>query len=366
MRSAFSGTIEHMRLHAVFMVFLACPALAQKPLSADFTFATAIAKLKAVDFAEAEAGFRTVAGLEPDRLRGYLGVAQVYMAQKKADEAIGYLRAEAEKMPNRADLRVAIGDTEVRAGLYDQALSEFQGVLKRLDPVADAELNVPRGVPGSTLPGMSAADSLAQSVQVLTVQDTTSKGEASIHLRLAELFRYKQDHSAAVREWQRTAELLPRTGWILASLGMEQEAAAKPEDAIKTYRESLAAQGENAMVLNNLAFLLAEHGGDLYEALRMARHAGNLVPGSPDILDTQGWIALKQGNLDDALGTFLRIVLRQPGRPEFRKHLAMALTLRGVHSKEIDELVKALNAPPVAGDDQNILALIDKTEKKQQ
>lgn len=356
--------MEHMRFIPVFLVFLACSAPAQKPSAGDSIFSGAIVKLKTADFTEAEAGFRKLAELEPDRLRGYLGVAQVYMAQKKTDEALGYLQGEAAKSPDRLDFHLAMGDIAVRAGQYDLALSEFQSVLKRLDPVADAELNVPRGVPGAAVVQMSAADAVATSVQVLTVRDSTLKGEASIHLRLAELYRNKQDHAAAVQEWQKTSDLLPKTGWILGNLAMEQDAVSQPEAAIKSYRESLAVDGDNATALNNLAFLLAEHGGDLFEALRLARRAGNLMPGSPDILDTQGWIALKQGNLDDAVGTFLRIVLRQPGRPEFRRHLAMAMTQRGVHSPAIDELVKALNAPAVAGDEENILALLDKTAKK--
>jgi tetratricopeptide (TPR) repeat protein len=353
-----------MRFLPVALLFLSCSAVAQKPATADSVFVGAVVKLRGGNFVDAESGFRRTAEMEPDRIRGHLGVAQVFMAQKNVAGAMGYLKAEAEKNPQRLDLPVALGDTAVRAALYDLAITRFQSVLAHLDDATAKTLEVPRGASAATLNHDPAADPLAESLQVLTVRDLTPKGAAGVHLRLAEVLRFKGDHAEALNEWQKTSELLPNTGWVLANLGLEQEVTGRKADAMKTYRECLTVAPDNPLVLNNLAFLLSESGGDLYESLRYARRAALLAPGNPEIMDTQGWIAMKQGHLDDAIGTFLKNLLREPGKPEFRKHLAMALTQRGVHSPEIDELVKALNAPVVAGDDARILQLLDKTEKK--
>src|SRR2546425_670988 len=130
----------------------AMDTLGQKTAPADAVFVAALSNLKLMKFPEAEAGFRKLTELEPGGIRGYLGVAQVYMAQKKQAEALAWLRAESDRQPLRLDLHVVIGDTAFRAGQSDLALSEFQTVLGRLDPKTDSALEVPRGAPGATLP----------------------------------------------------------------------------------------------------------------------------------------------------------------------------------------------------------------------
>ena len=352
-----------MRYFLPVLLVIATAGLAQTPVPADSLFVSAVVNLKAAKFAQAEADFRRVTVMEPDRLRGHLGVAQVYLAQRKTDGALTYLRAESEKLPMSPDLRVAIGDTAVRGGQYDIALVEFQGVLAHLSMKSAIELDVPRGAAGGTLLTDPRADPLSESLRVLTVQDYTPKGAAGIYLRLAEVYRLRLDHTASVIAWQKTAELLPGKDWVLANLGLEQETAGQIQDAMKSYRATLELNPNNALILNNLAYLMADHGGDLYEALRFARRAGNLVPDSLEILDTQGWIALRQGFGDDAVGTFVRIIRKQPDRPEFRKHLALALAQTGPHSAGRDALIEALNRPPVAGDTQKILTLLNQVNK---
>jgi tetratricopeptide (TPR) repeat protein len=353
-----------MRIAPTALLFLVCAAAAQKAGPADSAFSGAVSDLKQGHFADAEAGFRKVTDIEPDHVRGFLGVTQVYMAHQKSDEALMYLRKQVERLPDRLDLQVLLSDTEVRAGNLDVSPSILQNVLNRLDPKASAELDIPRGAAGGTMYRSSAANPLAESLQVLTGRDLTPKGAAGIHVRLAELFRLRNDHASAIAEWEKSSSLLPRTSWILANLALEQESGGKRLDAMKSYRESLAVFPDTPLVLNNLAFLIAETGGDLFEAMRLARRAETLAPGSVDVLDTQGWIALKQDFLDDATGTFQRVVEKAPGNPEFRKHLAMALIKRNIHSPAIDELVKALDSPPVPGDEGKILALLQSAAMK--
>ncbi|MES1262448.1 MAG: hypothetical protein ABUS49_11995, partial [Acidobacteriota bacterium] len=116
----------------------------------------------------------------------------------------------------------------------------------------------------------------------------------------------------------------------------------------------------------NLAFLIADTGGDLYEALRFARRASTLSPRTPAIMDTEAWVALKQGFVDDALGTLLRVVGQEPANIEYRRHLSAAITQRAVRSTASDELVKALNRPPVPGDEEVIRSLLkDLTVEKE-
>jgi tetratricopeptide (TPR) repeat protein len=346
------------RPSAVFILLFACTVSFSQQKPEDKLFQEGVLRLKDSKFPEAEAAFRKVAELEPAGLRGSLGVAQVFFAQKQPDQAVRFLQAALAANPGRLDLLVALGDSAVRAGQPDLALAEYRLALTGASSAASEDLYVPRGAAGGTIVGRPA-DPVAESLNVLAGRDATPKGLAGIHLRLAETYRLRNDHIGAAEEWAKLSALMPKTGWILTNLGMEMEAAGKREDALKVYREVLAVDPSNAVVLNNLAFMIAETpGGDLFEALRLARRAKMLVPGSADIMDTEGWVSLKQGYVDDAIGTFLRVVSMQPVNPAFRKHLADAITQRGLHSPAVDALVKVLNSPPIAGDEEEVRNLL--------
>ena len=329
--------------------------LAQPPAKSPFQ--EGADSLKNSRFQEAESFFRKAAELETDNFGGLRGIALNLYALKKADEAIQFLRSETAKNPSRAELHLILGDFAVLLNRNELAVAEFKAAL----PVAEKlpDLYVPRGSPNGALV-LPAADAnpVTEAMRLLTGKDSTPKGPAGIHLRLAEVFSLNGDHAASAAEWRATADLIPKSPPVLTGLAMELEASGKSKDAITAYRESLSVRRNDPVVLNNLAYLIAETDGDLYEALRYARLANTLAPGSPEIMDTTGWVALKQGFIDDAVGTFLRVVDRQPENASYRKHLAQAINKAGVHSPASDELVKALLLPPVPGDGIKIREMI--------
>ena len=63
------------------------------------------------------------------------------------------------------------------------------------------------------------------------------------------------------------------------------------------------------MVLNNYAYHLATHGGDLTQAAKMSSLAIREQPNNPVFLDTYGWILHLQGQ-DDLAKFYLQKALR--------------------------------------------------------
>ena len=61
------------------------------------------------------------------------------------------------------------------------------------------------------------------------------------------------------------------------------------------YEEILALDPYNALVLNNYAYHLATHGGDLRRAEQMSQRAIRIESDNPTFLDTYGWILFQQG-----------------------------------------------------------------------
>ncbi len=344
----------------LLLAFVILPgAGAQQPATAtaEGLFQEGLVALKGERYADAEAAFRKQMELAPENILAVLGVTQVYMAQKRSSDALRFLQDEAARRPARADLKLALGDTAVRAGQYDVAITALRAALQTGESGIPKDLSVPRGTGNVTAP-VKEADPVAASMNVLMARDATPKGEAGIHVRLAEALQLKKDPAGAAAEWQKVSELVPQNGAVLGNLAMQLESSGKKQDAIKTYREVLALTPTNAVALNNLAFLLADTGGDLYEALRLARRARAFAPGMANVIDTEAYVAMKQGFIDDALGSFLHVVEMEPDNVEFRKHLSAAITMRNIQSPATDNLTKALNRPFVPGDQEAIRALI--------
>jgi predicted Zn-dependent protease len=110
--------------------------------------------------------------------------------------------------------------------------------------------------------------------------------------------------------------------------------------------------------LNNIAYSLAETGGNLDEALRLAQHALQKKPGHPTLTDTLGWIYLKKGMKDSAVQTFTNLVRQQPQDPTFRYHLGMAFLEKGDKTKAKSEFEKSLSNQPSSEDERKMRELI--------
>ncbi len=74
---------------------------------------------------------------------------------------------------------------------------------------------------------------------------------------------------------------------------------------------------DNPVALNNMAYALAETGGDLDAALNMAQRAKQRLPHRLDVLDTLGWIYMKKNLSDSAIQLFREIVRQDPNRSTY-------------------------------------------------
>jgi tetratricopeptide (TPR) repeat protein len=263
--------------------------------------------------------------MEPGKIRGAMGVVQVFMAQDKPADAIAFLQGEIEKNPKRVDVRVLLGDTLLRAGRPATALAEFQKALDGMDFQSASELYVRRGpLPGSYVRGRTDA-MVQQALAVLGGQDATPKGSAGIYVRIAEVRITQRDFDWAIEALLKARASQPRDPIVLFNLAVVLEAGRRISEAIEAYRATLAVDPNNAIALNNLAFVLAENKGSLDEAWRYGKHAAELRPESSDIVDTLGWVALKKGWARDAAALFAQALVQQPRKADYRRHLLLAL-----------------------------------------
>ena len=97
--------------------------------------------------------------------------------------------------------------------------------------------------------------------------------------------------------------------------------------AIQHYKKILEKQPEHVAVLNNLAWVYSEQGDP--RALNIAERAYKLNPASPAIMDTYGWLLLKQGKAEQSLRLLQEAARALPGEPEVQYHMAAALYKTG-------------------------------------
>ena len=122
--------------------------------------------------------------------------------------------------------------------------------------------------------------------------------------------------------------------------------SGRTEDAEKAYRDTLALQSNNPLVKNNLAYLEAETGGNLDEALRLAQEASRAMPGDMALADTLGWIYFKKKNNDSAIQVLTNAVQKAPRQAIYHYHLAAALLEKGDRVDARKQLQEAMNNQP--------------------
>ena len=79
----------------------------------------------------------------------------------------------------------------------------------------------------------------------------------------------------------------------LTMSGLLLQAGGNQAEARKRFERAVAGDERAVVAANNLAWMYADAGEKLPEALRLARSAAELVPDNADMLDTLGWVYLK-------------------------------------------------------------------------
>lgn len=145
---------------------------------------------------------------------------------------------------------------------------------------------------------------------------------------------------------------------LLAPLGDDlaaQLARARLEDHVHQPAAALAilvpllAKHPDSTTANNLAgYLLAEAGTRLAEAERYLARARALAPGDPAILDSWGWLLLKQGKPRAAVRALDHAARYAPNEPEILVHLAVAWAADHAPQTAAGVLDRALALKPSA------------------
>jgi tetratricopeptide (TPR) repeat protein len=166
-----------------------------------------------------------------------------------------------------------------------------------------------------------------------------SPADSRAYSMLGQLYVAQQRLPEARAEFDALAERNPKSVTARTLAAMLSHSTAEIDDAKKRYREILEMDRNAAIAANNLAWILAEEGKDLDEALRLAESAATAAPDRPEIHDTLGWIYYRKELPTLAIAPFEKSVSQAPDNPIYHYHLGLAHAKSG----NIDRAREALN-----------------------
>jgi len=281
------------------------------PQSLDVQFESAVLDLKQRNFKDAEDHFRKLTLADAGNMRYLTGLVESLGSQGQFDKALSMLEDMLKKTADSPDkhseqVRLLLADTAVAAAKYDLAIENYKTLLRKN---------------GKSVP---------------------------LYLALGKAHRLKGDASSAVQDYQIAAALGPKDPVPLSLLGEVQELSGQTQEAIESYHRAYALNPDNVALTNNLAFLMAENGGNLDEALKLAQQAVQKLPNQPNFADTLGYVYLKKNLNDSAIQVFRGLAKKYPNDSSFHYHFGLALMQTGDKARARSELAAALSNHPAA------------------
>jgi Flp pilus assembly protein TadD len=291
-------------------------ALKMYPQSNDALFELAQLNTREKRYSDAEVGFeKLLAANDP---RGFAGLMDTKIAEGHWSEAIRFAETYVQQSPDRPDYRMALATAYVGAGQFSQAAAQYQIVLNK---------------------------------------DSSS---ADLYIRMGEAKLQGRDFQGAMNSFRKAKELAPHNPAPLVDMAQVYDQTGHPDAARKEYENAIKIQPDNLTALNNLAYLDAEDGVDLDQALAYAQRAQQKLPKDLNVMDTVGLIYIKKNLTDDGLRILHYLVEQKPDSATFHLHLALALYQKGDRSMAKKELETALRYKPSEKEQSKIKELLAK------
>ncbi|HET9020154.1 MAG TPA: tetratricopeptide repeat protein, partial [Acetobacteraceae bacterium] len=279
--------------------------------------------------------------------------------------ALPRLQANAATRPVRnATDGLAEAYLALAAALRQQDVQEFAEILLRLALDARPDLTTARLLSADTLAQgrrpdaalamlapVSANDPLAPVVDLrrAAFEDRTGDSDAALRL-LARLeneqpdqpqpfalqgaiLRAKHRHTEAVAAYDRAVALTPnptKLNWpLFYERGVAEERAHQWPKAEADFLRALQLSPNEPLVLNYLGYSWTEQGTHLAEARQMIERAAQQRPNDGAVVDSLGWISLREGHTAQAVRDLEKAVELQPEDPTINGHLGDAYWATG-------------------------------------
>ena len=281
--------------------------LQELPTDADVLLALGRAEVTLEDQAAAEQHFREAVTAGPERFEGYLALARLFTKTGRTSDATAFLEEAARRVPQTAEVRRLLGESELEQNRIPEAIAHFRAalVLAPTDDGATFGLGVALRRSGALVEAATNFDALAQ-------RDAEYPG---LSLERGIVYEAQGQADRATRMYEAALRGRPDDPDLLLRLGASQVAAGQIDAAEQT----------------------------------LARVA-NARPNSPEAEHFMGRVALARGNTQGAQQHFDRAVSLDGTRGEFHLYSGWAALESGNFGKALEQVDAAIERDPSLGD----------------
>ncbi|MGC1784128.1 MAG: tetratricopeptide repeat protein [Acidobacteriaceae bacterium] len=252
-------------------------------------------------------------------------LATVYRDQNKVDPAIAVYKE-----------MIALGGADGERG-YQGEVDAYRDA-KMLPQATAAAQQAVQALPKNIDMQLTLAGQLAdtghpkEGVALAKSQLNGSKQDRIVWLTLAQmdtrLHKWK-DASAAIDQAEKLSTTKQQQALIHFLRGALHERQKHIDAAERQFRQALALDPNNALALNYLGYMLADHDLKLNEALQLVQRAVQLDPENGAYLDSLGWVHYKLGQYGMAEQVLEKAITLIPTDPTVHDHLGEVYASRG-------------------------------------
>ncbi len=310
----------------------------------------------------AEAAFRRVLELQPDFAPARVRLGLLYWMTKRTPEAVDSLQKALALDPGQRNALTLLVQIYLKKKDYKQALEFCQAQKK----AAGENKNLVAYI--EYLEGrICLAQKEFQKAEACFEKSITINANAlAPYVALAGVYFEQKKVDEAVRQFETILKKNPKYLAGYMALGTIYERKGDLKKAEKQYRKTLEIKRNFGPAANNLAWVIAQGGGNVDEALGYAQVAKEQLPRDPNAMDTLGWIYYLKGSYLNAISELRDSLEQNPDNAIANYHLGLAYYKRAQNEAAVEYFEKALHLDKDfqgAEEAQNILEEI-KREKK--
>ena len=293
--------------------------------------------LRQKDVALAQKTLEQLKSQNPKLALPYVRLGQFYTQQKKYDAALKEYDAGAAALPSDPTFYIASVTLLTSLKRHGEAAARIEAA-RKASPQNVLHLQLAGEMALNRRDWAAAEKSFSELVSAMPTQGTG-------YLSLAKAQGAKGDSAAALATLAQGEKAAPTDRSLVMARAEWFSRLKRYDEAIAVYEALHRQYPEDDVVVNNLAYLLAEIKGDKPSVARALALAGRFAQSpNPGYLDSLGWIHYQSGQYDKAV-TYLEraVALAQPS-PLLQLHLGKALVKNGDANRGRALIQKAIDS----------------------
>jgi len=294
------------------------------------------------DIKGAEEIYSRIIQADADYAPAYIQLGLIYNLTNRQAEALKAFNKALALNPQQTDALALVVGLSVRDKKYDEALKACEDHKKK---VADspASLALIEYLEGNVF--LAKQDTKAAQDRFKKAIEIDPNNPAA-YVALASIYAREKRFDEAIKEYESVIAKNPKylAGYMAVGTIYDQKGDGKRAETY--YRKALDIKKDFGPAANNLAWNLADRGGNIDEALTFAQIAKEQLPKSAAVMDTLGYIYYLKGSYLNAIAEFQDSLARDPGNAVINHHMALAQYKNNDKAKAKDYFEKALQLDP--------------------